>query len=269
MKEIENQLIINHIPSNQLLKDNLEIYEVLRVANGIPLFVYDHLNRLKNSFLNLGVKFPGEESEFSHAIEQVINLNNITNQNIRISCIVLKNNVINSYIYPIKSNYPSAFLYSNGVKCSILCAERNKPNIKMGNTKVRSYANGEINKKNVFETLLVNSNGLITEGSRSNVFFIKGNSIFTAPNQIVLQGITRYKVIDIIARENYELHYKSVSCLELKKMDAAFLTGTSLQILPINEIDGYKLHAENKVLKHLMVLLKHEIEQVKKMPNRK
>ena len=50
-----------------------------------------------------------------------------------------------------------------------------------------------ISDNKLYEVLLVDRNGRITEGSRSNVFFVKGNKFYTGPSAMVLVGITRKK----------------------------------------------------------------------------
>ena len=44
-------------------------------------------------------------------------------------------------------------------------------------------------------------NNEITEGSRSNIFFLKDETLVTAPDNAVLNGITRKHILEI-CREN-------------------------------------------------------------------
>ena len=52
--------------------------------------------------------------------------------------------------------------------------------------------------KMLYEVLLVNRDGVITEGSRSNVFFIKSGEVYTPPTDAVLPGVTRTMIIRIL-----------------------------------------------------------------------
>lgn len=64
----------------------------------------------------------------------------------------------------------------------------------------------------VYEVILVNIKGYITEGSKCNVFFIRGNTLVTAPENQVLAGIT-WKYILPLARQ----HHISITEKNIKK----------------------------------------------------
>jgi len=92
-------------------------------------------------------------------------------------------------------------------------------------------------KYKVYE-LLLTSDGKVTEGSRSNIFFIKGQTIFTAPGDSVLKGITRKKIFGVCKKIRFEVIEKVISINELSDYEAAFLSGTSPKVLPIKQIQG-------------------------------
>ena len=100
--------------------------------------------------------------------------------------------------------------------------------------------------------LLVNREGRITEGSRSNVFFIRGREVWTAPSDRVLLGVTRSKVIDVIREAGLDLHFKSVREDHLASFDAAFISGTSPKVLPIASIGDISYDVNDPVLRDIM-----------------
>ena len=81
------------------------------------------------------------------------------------------NNFLVYYIEPI---YPTAEQYRNGVKGILFHAERKNPESKVINHKLRSCNLSQAYPGRCYEALLVNEKNLITEGSRSNIFFLKG-----------------------------------------------------------------------------------------------
>ncbi|MFA5420230.1 MAG: aminotransferase class IV, partial [Bacteroidales bacterium] len=91
----------------------------------------------------------------------------------------------------------------------------------------------------------------ITEGSRSNVFFIKENELFTAKVNSVLPGVTRAIVIQIIRALRFQLHETDIDVRDLPKFQSAFLTGTSPGILPIQSIDVFLLTIDHPLLRQL------------------
>ena len=131
-------------------------------------------------------------------------------------------------------------------------AMRENPGVKYINTDLRTRTNRLIKQKQVYEVLLVDKEGYITEGSRSNVFFIGDNVIFTAPLEYVLPGTSRKRVFDICHKHRFPIIEKRIPVSELARYDAAFLSGTSPLILPINRIDELRFDPGLPLLQELM-----------------
>jgi branched-chain amino acid aminotransferase len=155
--------------------------------------------------------------------------------------------------------YPAGKLYTTGVKVALIDFERNSPQIKMHRPDYKNAIAAALKQYDVYELLLV-QNEKITEGSKSNVFFIREDTVFTAPDRLVLSGITRNKVIEICKKLSIPIHLQAIDIKSIKSMDAAFLTGTSPKVLPINEIHDlitFKSgnHIVQQILKEYEVLL--------------
>ena len=88
----------------------------------------------------------------------------------------------------------------------------------------------------VYEVLLVNEAGYITEGSRSNVFFVKKNKVFTPPTEDVLQGVTRQKIIESIEKQNIEFAMENIAFNDISNFESVFISGTSRRVLPVKSI---------------------------------
>ena len=78
----------------------------------------------------------------------------------------------------------------------------------------------------------MNENNLITEGSRSNIFFLKGDTLVTAPDNVILNGITRKHILEICRENQIIVELACVKAKEISKFDAVFMTGTSPTLLP-------------------------------------
>ncbi len=259
----DKYVIIASVPSEIIMANSQELYEVLRVEDNIPLFITDHLQRLEDGFKKLNISHPFPQQALTRAIYQIIKNQNIQNNNLKISCFVNNQKINQYYVYAITSKYPDKGTYVLGLKTALFYAERDNPNIKLGHTPTRISANEEILQKEVHEVLLVDHNGRITEGSRSNVFFIVKDTIYTAPSSIVLQGIMRKKVLEIIEQCKLNLKMECVPAAELCKVNAAFITGTSPRILPISHINDIVLDVDNILLRLLMDKLSEIIKAYK------
>ena len=222
------------------------IYEVLRVLDGIPLFLEDHLERLFTSAHLSSKTIPYSETQIKQFLHNLIDKNKVLAGNILIAY------KINLEAYFIPHIYPTAKMYNEGVNCGILKAERDNPHAKVLQTTVRFRADQLLEEKKFFEVLLVDHLGKVTEGSRSNVFFVSENELVTTPSSKVLLGITRQKTLELARELNIPMVEREVNFSELKSFGAAFITGTSPKILPVLKIDAFKFDPKNEIVRQLM-----------------
>jgi branched-chain amino acid aminotransferase len=222
------------------------IYEVLRVLKGVPLFLDEHLKRFFQSAEIAGKTIRFTSAEIERFVWKLIKQNNVPEGNILLSC------KTNLKAFFIAHKYPEINWYKTGVKCEILGAERNKPNAKVFQTSVRQMADDMIQHKKVYEVLLVDRLGRITEGSRSNVFFVKENRVLTPPADEVLLGITRQKTIGLIHSREIPFSEEAVFLKDLKKFDAVFVTGTSPKILPVSQVGDVNFNPQNEIVRLLI-----------------
>lgn len=230
------------------------IYEVLRVVDGIPLFFEEHLERFQKSARLAEKTIVYTQKQIHDFLLELIEKNKIITGNVLISC------KINLKIFFIPHNYPDTEQYQHGVVCGILHAERDNPNAKVFQTSVRTAANEMIQKEGFYEILLVNHEQFITEGSRSNVFFVKEKHLITPAVDKVLPGITRQKTMDCAAELNIIVDQRDVKLKELPTFDAIFLTGTSPKILPVMQIADKKFPVNNVAVKALIKQFDYMIE---------
>ena len=94
-----------------------------------------------------------------------------------------------------------------------------------------------------FELLLADRQGYLTEGSRSNLFFIRGNNVLSAPDSRILKGITRQYVIEAMSRAGAVLTETMITRTELtdNPPQAAFLSGSPIDLLPISSIESTRI----------------------------
>lgn len=236
------------------------VYEVIRIIDGFALFIEDHFARLKNSLKIKGVEFEMQYEDFQHYIAELVKLNQKNQGNIKF-VYNMDGATSDWYFSFIPHSYPDQKDYKNGVSVELLFGERANPNAKVMQQNLWDKANQMISDLNVYEVLLVDRDGLITEGSRSNVFFVKNNVFYTAPASLVLIGITRQKVNDCLAELGFPLVEFAVSAAGVGSYDAAFLTGTSPKVLPIRTIGKYGFDPDVQVVNRLIEEYDHRIEQ--------
>ena len=225
------------------------IYEVLRVVNGKPVFLKEHLARMQKSFKLINKEFPYSEEEIESLIIKVIKKNDNAIGNIKITYNISNSNL---KIYYIMHSYPAEEYYEKGVKVILYYGERENPNLKIVSTGFRAKVAEKMKEAKAHEALLVDRNGFITEGSKSNFFAIKDKKLITAKGETVLRGITRDKIFKIAEELGVEVEEKEIKATEIRELESLFISGTSVAILPISQVDDIKFDINNEILRNIM-----------------
>jgi len=236
------------------------IYEVVRIIEGVPLYLEEHLERLRRSGEILKVDIKNTDEEIVSGIYKIIEENNERNLNAKILCGNFNKAKEDMWIYFIDSFYPTKDMYIEGVDTILFKGERENPNAKVSDRGLRDKINREREEKNAFEALLVNNKGNITEGSRSNVFFVKGQIIYTPPAMEVLLGVTRTKILELCRKNGIEVVEDEISINNLDVYDGVFITGTSIDVLPVKTIEGMTFESSKKpIIKRLMDIYREDV----------
>lgn len=232
---IEQGVVIDEVSHTRFFGNEGFVYEVIRVLDGQPLLIRSHLERLKHSIELMAWPNLENAEVLMENIKKIIALNDIQNQNIKIR-VDLWQAKLHIVIYPIHSRYPAPELYQNGALTGLYNMERHDPNAKAFDHTMAT-AREMLQKSGLQELLLVNSEGCITEGSKSNVVFLKGKCLYTAPEKAILLGITRSVLKHAIEGSVYEWIEEPIHRHQLEQYEGAFLTGTSIHLLPIHQLD--------------------------------
>ncbi len=226
--------------------DRTMYYEVIRLVDKVPLFWEEHYDRLC-----LSVRPPVEIPRGLYAdCLELVRANGIAAANLRL--VLLENRAV---IHLTESAYPSPELFSRGVVTGILDWERENPNIKSIRSDYKAAVAARFAQSGPFgrcyELLLADRQGYLTEGSRSNLFFIQGSTVLSAGDDRILKGVTRRHVLEAIDQAGGQLKTGLLTLEDIRSggCDAAFLSSSPFDILPIRTIEDVQLDsAENSLL---------------------
>ena len=238
---------------NSLVYEGDSIYEVIRMVRNSPVFFYDHMERLESSVSNQKKLMVADVATIKKDILRLTKSDRKKEVNLKIVFNYNKDSV-NYLIYYIEPIYPSEKQYREGVRGILFYAERKDPGSKVINHKLRSSIFHKLILDGGYEALLVNEKGQITEGSRSNIFFLLKNTLFTAPDNLILCGITRKYILDICSANNIPVNLACVKADRIGDYEAVFMTGTSPMVLPFSQIDNKSFNVNVPLLGELRKL---------------
>lgn len=244
---------------NSLVYEGDSVYEVLRMTRGNPIFLSDHMERLATSVKLQKKKILADIPALRKAIISLSRSDKKRESNLKI-VFNYNGGTYNWLVYYIEPIYPTELQYRNGVKGILFFAERKDPESKVINHKLRSSIYHKLILEGGYEAILVNENNLITEGSRSNIFFLKGETLVTAPDHVILNGITRKHILQICSEHKISVELSCVSADDIGDYDAVFMTGTSPMVLPFNCIGDRNFNVRLPLVERLRNLYLEKVE---------
>jgi len=229
------------------------VYEVI-VFNKNIFYDFDgHIQRLFKSLTSLEIKFSLSSSSLKIIINNLIRLNkaNIGSVYIQVSRGVAERNhsfhglnikPILTIIVTKKSNIENNL---NGVKAITLNDNRwSRPDIKTTQLLPNVLAKTLANKNNAYESIFIDDEGFVTEGSSSNIWVLnKENQLITRNlDGKILSGITRNSISLFAKKNNITVVKKKFTKIELYNAKEVFLTSASSFIMPIVQIDDQNIN---------------------------
>jgi len=257
---LNGELLQAGLFDNSLVYEGDSIYEVIRMVQGCPVFFYDHMERLSGSVNLMHKENLANVNELKRDIIKLAGSDKKKETNLKIVFNYNKDSS-NYLVYFIEPIYPSEKQYIKGVKGILFYAERKDPESKVINHKLRSSIFHKLILEKGYEALLVNENNCITEGSRSNIFFLKGDTLVTAPEKFVLNGITRKHILEICREISVKVEFRCVNVEAASEYDSVFMSGTSPAVLPFCCIDDQPFNVDMPLIGKLRKLYLSRAEE--------
>ena len=229
------------------------IYEVMAQIGGRFFYGDAHLKRFKSCLKKIDISF--DVDALQAEIQGLLEASGLTGKDCMLYIQVTRGVAPRQHSYP-EGIQPTAMMYAwpktlpDMVSEGVSVVTRNdfrwsRCDIKMTSLLGNVMANQYAMEQDCYETLFVRE-GILTEASHCNVFFVRDSVVYTHPaDEFILDGITRQVVLELCQKLGIEVRLKGIPLSEIQEMDEAFLTGTSTQITPIREIDGTGLYEKD------------------------
>lgn len=113
-----------------------------------------------------------------------------------------------------------------------------------------------------FDAVFANERGEITEGSISNIFFVRGQEILTPPvSSGLLPGITRAQIVRVAEDRGIRVDEHPISADALEGFEAAFISNSVVEILPVADV-GQVSYPGSKLVQHLLCAYREHVNEV-------
>ena len=229
------------------------VYEVIYIYNERFIDIEMHLDRLNRSLRELDISWPVTRRALNIIIGEVVRRNRVKNGNIYIQ--ITRGSSGRDFSYPANLR-PSLIIYArkttkDTIKRSIKGHKVvSKPDIRWKRCDIKTVsllpavlAKQAAIELGAIEAWLVDEEGMVTEGTSSNVWIITfDNELITRPaNNTILSGVTRKTVLELSREMGLIIKERAFSLSEAKLSKEAFCTSSTALVKPIVQIDMDKV----------------------------
>lgn len=224
------------------------VYEVIRTYRGVPFQLEAHLQRLERSASAIGLPMPYSISQWSQHITEAIRRGGFEESKLYLQ--LTRGVAPRDHVFPA-STTPTAVMTvremhaldaavrARGVSAMVMEDVRwHRCDIKSTNLLANVMAKQRARDAGAYEAIFVRD-GRVTEGAVSNVMAVQRGRLITAnESERILSGVTRSVVLALARKAGIAVDEREMTLQELRDADEIFLTGTTLEVLAVVQLDG-------------------------------
>lgn len=225
------------------------VYEVIRTYKGKFFHLSEHLKRLKRSLDAVQINYRSM-TKIESIVRELLKRNNLHKKDASIYIQITRGVWHRSHAFPTEAVLPTVYIetshfiphnYDAKKGVSAITAS----DIRWGRCDIKSVgllANVLARQRAVdnkaAEAIFIRD-GVIIEGTHSNVFGVKDGVVMTHPKtNHILAGITRDTVIDLCAKLRIPLTETCIPECRIFELDELFLAGTTVEVMPVVKVNS-------------------------------
>jgi len=228
------------------------VYEVCEVRGGRLIDETRHMQRLTRSLTELGIAQPMSAGAWSRVMRETVRRNRVRDGLVYLQ--VSRGARPRDFLFPPPRVRPTVVCLARNVSLLKLeagaaqgIAIKTMPDIRWGRCDIKTVmllpaalAKEAARAEGAKEAWFVDEQGYVTEGASSNAWIVdrNGKLITRQVDNVILRGITRMTLIDLLRRENLELVERPFTVAEAQAAREAFITSATNFVMPVVRIDG-------------------------------
>jgi D-alanine transaminase len=225
------------------------IYEVFKFVRKRPILMLEHFRRLKRGLDELEIAQPWDETSFAATMTELLSRTAFDEGVVYIQ--VSRGEATRAHFWP-ENIPPTALAYTRRVPFPD--ATKKELGIKVITTDDRRWLGCHMKTVNLLgntlakkraqragadEAILLDGEGFVREGASSSFFAVRDGRIITHPLDChILPGVVRDRVISLALGAKIRVDERPLREAELYDLEEAFITSTTLGVMPVTEIDG-------------------------------
>jgi D-alanine transaminase len=224
------------------------VYEVFKFLRKRPIFLLDHFRRMDRGLREIDIRNPWTEAGFTRMVDQLLERTAFDSGIVYIQ--VSRGEGERTHFYP-DNMPPTALAYSRSFRFPDATKKERgirvitTPDLRWRQCQVKSVnllpnalAKKRAQRAGADEAVLV-ADGQVREGASSSFFAVRGGKLITHPlDEHILPGVVRDRVIGLALAAKVRVDERPLLETELFDLDEAFITNTTLGVMPVTEIDG-------------------------------
>lgn len=222
------------------------LFETIRVYAGEPFLWREHVTRLEAGAKALGIYPPLSPGELRAVLGELLRRNQTAEAIARIT--LSRGRGPRGYS-PRGADHPTLAILmfpasqSKTELCRVVTSSYHLPAqdplaaFKHANKLPQVMARAEADAAGADEAILLNDHGHVVEGASSNLFWLRGRALCTAPLAGILAGTTRAHLLRLAPKCGLSVKEEFATLPEVRRADAVFLTSSAIEVLEIAEWD--------------------------------
>lgn len=233
------------------------VFETFRWKDSPPVYLEKHINRMKLGSEFLSIPFPGDES-IEKSAQDAINRSRLTDAYVKI-CLLSSGSmkfyeradeghvlvVVRGYESPKEHMRAHVVSFRHTSSSPLL-------RVKSLNYLKNVLARREASETGYDEAIFLNERGEVTEGSATNIFWVKEGVLHTpAVDCGLLPGITREALISLAPGLGLKVEEGKFNLGEVLSSDCAFLTNALIGITALTDVDKAGIQSDGELFTKL------------------
>ncbi|MFC5733342.1 aminodeoxychorismate lyase [Cytobacillus gottheilii] len=225
------------------------LFETFRIYDGHPFLLKDHLERLRHGLETMNIRSQFSDEGVQTVLEELLEKNQISNAYIRMNVSAGAGEI---GLRAAPYSEPNMIIFAKELpeqavthekEIVVLNLRRNTPE---GEIRLKSHhymnnllAKQELGDDSKKEGLFLTEGGFAAEGIASNIFWIKGETLYSPSVDLgILNGITRLFVMRLAEKNGLSVEEGHYLPSALTEADEIFVTNSIQEIVPVSAFEN-------------------------------